>query len=154
MVTYRDGARTRSVGPPASGADYETTDLLDTDPQNPASRLRRRIRHRDVGISNQEGAVNIGRMLLAEANRINWRGKTTVKGEATDSAGIKHPTALMRAGDQIVVEDDEGLWTPQPINNTSHTQKDLTATVHMGAPPNSGEAFFAQLADATDRIAA
>jgi hypothetical protein len=154
MISYRDGAgRTHSVGPPGSGAEYESSDLLDTDPQNPANRLSRRWRHRQVGITNQEGALNIGRMLLAEANRVDWRGSTVVRGEATDSAGHKSPASHMRAGDRIVIEDDEEP-SEHPIVKTSYVHDDLAASVDIGAPPDSAEVLLAQLEAATDLLAA
>jgi hypothetical protein len=154
MISYSDGSgKTHSVGFPGSGADYETTDLLDTDSSNPANRLRGKRRHEQVGITNQEGALNIGRLLLAEANRIDWRGSTTIRGEATDDAGNKYPAREIKSGDQIVVEDDEGLWEPRPISHTSYQHSDLAVTVDIGATPHRGEVLLAQLVVATGLVA-
>lgn len=153
MITYSDGAgKTHTVGPPGSGAEYETTDLLDNDSSNPATKLGRKWQHRQVGITNQEGALNIGRMLLAEGNRVDWTGQVSVRGEATDSAGNRYPTDRVKAGDQIVVEDEEGLWEPRAIASTSHNHDDLEVTVSVGAPPESGEVLLAQLVAATDLV--
>lgn len=152
-ISYRDGAgTTHSVGPPGSGSDYETTDLLDTDPQNPANRLSRKWKHREVGITNQEGALLIGQLLLAEANLVDWRGTVEVKGEATDDAGNTYPVDMMRAGDRVVTEDDE-YPTERPVNSTSYQHDSMTDTVNIGAPPHRGEVLLAQLAAATDLIA-
>ena len=153
MISYRDGAgRTHSVGPPGSGADLETEDLLDSDPQNPANWLGRKWDHEQVGITNQEGALNIGRMLLAERNRVDWRGEVEIKGEATDEAGNVRPARQVRAGDQIVVEDEEGLWAPRSIMGTNYDDS-LTVKASIGAPANRGEVLLAQLAAATDLVA-
>ena len=148
-ITYRDGSGTNhTVGPPGSGADYETPQLQDTDPQNPANRVGRK-RHREVGITNQDGAVLIGQLLLAEANRVDWRGTTKIQGEATDSADNTLPAYMVRAGDRIVIEDDEDP-TERAINSTSYSHDDMTMTANSGASPHQLEVLLAQLAAVTD----
>jgi hypothetical protein len=156
-VSYRDPAGTiRSVGPPGSGSDHETDLLLDADPGNPAHRLGRRWKHEQVGIlggnetQQRDAAVNIARFLLAEANRVDWRGDIEVEAEARDEAGNVHPARQMRAGDQVVVEDEEALWAPKPVATTSYSQDSLVARVSVGAPPYRGEVMLAQLAAATE----
>lgn len=151
MVSYRDGSgKAHTVGPPGSGADHETTDLLDTDPQNPANRLKRKFRHRQVGITNQEGAIRIGQVLLASANRLDWQGSVDVRGEATDAQGNKHPVSAMRAGDWLAMEDEEGLLEEQPVVKTSHSHSDLVTQVDIGRPPDTAEVLIGQLEAATD----
>ncbi len=101
--------------------------------------------------SNQQGAVNIGRMLLYEANRLDWQGTVTVAGEATTEAGNTYPASRIRAGDWMLIEEDD--WQSlQPVNSTGYDHSDLLTTVHIGAPPNSGEVLLAQLAAATDLL--
>jgi hypothetical protein len=153
MITYDDeSGKKRSVGPPGSGADFETATLLDTDPDNPAVRLGGRKRHERVGITSQQGAVNIGVTLLTDANSTDWRGSTVIRGEATDDKGNKYPPAFVRAGDRLEMEDDDGINTQPIISTSPYTQDDLAVTVNVGAPPHRGETLLAQLVAATDLI--
>lgn len=151
-VTYRDGAGSvHSVGPPGSGADLTTADLADTDDGNPANRIPGRWRHADVGITSQAGALLIGRLLLAEANRVTWRGPIAIEGEVMDTAGGKHPACAVRAGDRIVVEDDDPA--ERTIVSTSYDHDALRLTANVGAPPRTVETLLAQLAAATELAA-
>jgi len=121
-ISYTDGAGTSlSVGPPGSNADYETTALLDTDTDNPAYRIPGAFKSESVGITSQQGAINIGTMILNERNRLDWRGSVQVSGEAEDEYGNKLPAALIRAGDRIVVSDsgDTTARTMRPPATTT-----------------------------------
>ena len=149
-VSYTDAAGTsKSVGPIGSNADYETNELLDIDPDNPAFRIQGAYATESVGITSQEGAVNIGKLILNERNRLQWRGSITLQGEATDENGNTYPVAEVRAGDQIIVEDDADL-TPRPVNSTSYSHSSLTLSANVGARPDSLESLLGQLAAVTD----
>ena len=151
-INYTDGAGTSlSVGPPGSNADYETTALLDTDTDNPAYRIPGAFKSESVGITSQQGAINIGTMILNERNRLDWRGSVQVSGEAEDEYGNKLPAALIRAGDRIVVSDS-GDTTARTIASTSYDHGSLTCTASIGATPDSLEALLGQLAAVTDLI--
>lgn len=146
MVFYTDGAgQTRSVGPVGSGADYETSLLTDPDPDNPAHRLPNRRKRASVGVTSQEGAVNIGVALLAEQYALTRRQTVSIQGYATDSAGNEHPAAMVRAGDRLLIEDDDGHIAEEPVNSTSFDQGSLTATANLGAAPHSVEVMLSQL---------
>ena len=149
-VNYQDAAgTTKSVGPIGSNADYETNELLDIDPDNPARRIPGAYAVESVGITSQEGAVNIGKLILNERNRLVWRGSVEIQGEATDENGNPYPVALVRAGDQIVIEDDADL-TPRPIQSTSYNHSSLSLSASVGARPDSLEALLGRLAAVTD----
>ena len=151
-INYTDGAGTSlSVGPPGSNADYETTALLDTDTDNPAHRIPGAFKSESVGITSQQGAINIGTMILNERNRLDWRGSVQVSGEAEDEYGNKLPAALIRAGDRIVISDS-GDTTERTIVSTSYDHSSLTCTASIGATPDSLEALLGQLAAVTDLI--
>lgn len=159
MVGWKDAAgRQYTAGPVGSGATYETATLEDTDPTNPAARLGRRWAFRDVGVlggdksEQQDLAVRLGAVLLNEANELDWRGSTTVYGEARDDAGVLHHPAAIRAGDQVVVEDNEALWTPRPVASTRYEHGDVAATLDIGASPHRGDTFLARLAAAADLV--
>lgn len=150
-VNYTDGAGTsRSVGPPGSNADYETTDLLDSDPNNPALRIPGAYKSESIGITSQQGAINCGVMILNERNRLDWRGSINIHGTARDANGNEYPAALVRAGDRIVVSDDDGA--ERTITSTSYDHDSLTCSASIGAPPDSLESLLAQLAAVTDLV--
>ena len=149
-VNYQDAAgTTKSVGPIGSNADYETDELVDIDPDNPARRIPGAYAVESVGITSQEGAVNIGKLILNERNRLVWRGSVELQGEVTDQNGNPYPVALVRAGDQIVIEDDADV-TPKPIQSTAYNHSSLSLSASVGARPDSLEALLGRLAAVTD----
>ncbi len=158
-VNYTDAAGTSlSVGPPGSNSDYETTDLLDSDTDNPAYRIPGAFKSETIGIAPVENgysysrlALNAGIMILNERNRLDWRGSVTITGEAEDENGNLFPAALIRAGDRIV-ESDGGDTTERTIVSTSYDHSSLTTTASIGATPDSLEALLGQLAAVTDLI--
>jgi len=158
-INYTDAAGTSlSVGPPGSNSDYETTDLLDNDPNNPAHRLPGAFKSESVGICPIEDgytysrlAVNIGTMILNERNRLDWRGSINVTGEAEDENGNTFPVAAIRAGDRIIITDGDA--TPRTVVSTSYDHDTLTCSAAIGAAPDSLESLLGQLAAVTDLIA-
>ena len=149
-VNYQDAAgTTKSVGPIGSNSDYETDELVDIDPDNPAKRIPGAYAVESVGITSQEGAVNIGKLILNERNRLVWRGSVELQGEVTDQNGNPYPVALVRAGDQIVIEDDADV-TPKPIQSTAYNHSSLSLSASVGARPDSLEALLGRLAAVTD----
>lgn len=152
-INYTDGAGTNlSVGPPGSNSDYETTSLLDTDLDNPAYRIPGAFKSESVGITTQQGAINIGTLILNERNRLDWRGSIEIQGEAEDQNGNVYPASLIRAGDRIVISDS-GDPTERTIVSTSYDHSSLTCSASIGAPPDSLESLLGQLAAVTDLIA-
>lgn len=138
VITYQSvGGDTLSVGFTGSGADYETSVLMDPNSNST------RIKLQDIGISYQEAAVVIGQLLLTEQNRLIQRGSITFSGTVTGIDGSTHPVAAIRAGDRVSVQEDVGAVVP--ISNTSYNHDDLTLTADLGAPSHSSDALFAQL---------
>ena len=151
-VSYEDGAGTTlSVGPPGSNSDLETTALLDSDTSNPAFRIAGAFASESVGITSQQGAINIGTMILNERNRLRWRGSVVLRGEVLDSNGSTYPVSEVRAGDQIVIGDDEDT-SPRPVNSTTYEHSSQSVTAAVGARPDSLEALLGQLSAVTERI--
>ena len=131
VVTYSDAAgQTHTVGPTDSGADYETDLLADTDPANPvnSSGIPRRYGSREIGITKQDGAVLIGQLLLRDANRRRYSGSAELKGRVADEAGNRWPAYMVRAGDYVIVEDDEDT-EPRKIVATTYSAGTTTATL-------------------------
>lgn len=145
-VTYDDGTGTKhSVGPPGSGADTEDTRLQDTDPTNPANNDG--ARHwtvYDAGITSQAGAILIGQLVLANANRQQWRGAVNLKHTVFDDSGNEYPVARVRAGDSIVVEDDADT-RPRRVVNTSYDGATDSVACSIGAPPNKLDVLLSRL---------
>ncbi len=143
LVNYDDGTGTTlSVGPTGSGAQTESALLLDTSPSNYANNDG--ARHwavYDAGITSAAGALLIGQLVLADANRKPWRGTITVKGSAVEQGGMAQPCGLVRAGDQCVVEDDPDTRVRQ-IVNTSYDGTNLSASV--GQPPDQLSVLLAR----------
>lgn len=131
VVTYSDAAgQTHTVGPTDSGADYETDLLADTDPANPVNvnGIPRRYGSREIGITSQDGAVLIGQLLLRDANRRRYSGSAELKGRVADEAGNRWPAYMVRAGDYVIVEDDEDT-EPRKIVATTYSAGTTTATL-------------------------
>jgi hypothetical protein len=149
-IAYEDASgTTMTVGPPGSNSDYETSDLLDADEDNPAHRIPGAYAKESVGITSQTGAVNIGVLLLNERNRLDWRGSVELSGEVEDSSGNTFPVSQIRAGDRIEFADDDRTHT---ITSTSYDHSSLTTRCDVGAQPDSFGALLEQLAAVTDRI--
>ena len=152
-INYTDGSGTPlSVGPPGSGADYETADLLDSNPDNPAHRIPGAFKSTSVGITSQQGAINIGVLILNERNRLDWRGSVEIQGEAEDASGNTYPSYLIRAGDRIVIADSDDS-TERTIVSTSYDHSSLTTNAAIGAAPDTLESLLGQLAAVTDLVA-
>jgi hypothetical protein len=152
-VNYTDGAGTSlSVGPPGSNSDYETAELLDSDIDNPAFRIPGAFKSESVGITSQQGAINIGVMILNERNRQDWRGSVSITGEAEDANGNLFPVSLIRAGDQLVISDAPSV-APRTIVATSYDHASLTCEADIGAQPDSLPALLGQLALVTGLVA-
>jgi hypothetical protein len=147
VITYTDGAgKQLSVGPPFSGADYETGDLWDTTEANRAP--TERIKVRDAGITTQGGAVLIGQALLRESNNQPRKGAVTITGDIeNDAGGIGHASDV-RACDRIVIVDDEEP-EEQRIVSTSYNHTDQICTANVGVAPANIETLLARLAAVT-----
>jgi hypothetical protein len=148
VVTYTDGAgREHSVGPPDSGADYETASLDASSPLNPVEKTR----VREGGLTSRTGAINIGVAALAEANAENRRGQVTITDTVRDSAGNERPTSVVRACDYVVIEDEAGGYPPetQPVVGTNYSHDTLAVSCELGLPAPSVEALLARLAART-----
>jgi hypothetical protein len=148
IVSYDDGSGVkRSVGPPDSGADSIQTSLRDLSDSNPANRTGGlHFLHFDAGITFQAGAILIGRVILAERNRQEWRGDIVLKDSVRDAAGNWHPVSMVRAGDRIVIEDDPADDVrPRRVVNTSWSADNQQVSCSIGAPPDRLDALLARL---------
>lgn len=143
QVVYDDGSGTRrTVGPPLSSSDLESEALVDTSADNPANQDRQRhYLALDAGITSQAGALLIGQMVLRARNIEAWRGSVTLSGEVQSEAGQVAPVAMVRAGDWLVVEDDEDQ-RPRRVVQTNYQDQTLQASV--GALPDHLDSLLAR----------
>lgn len=150
-VVYSDASgKEKSVGPRGSNADTETAELESIDPDNPAARIPGAYEVVNVGlVPLAADATNIGKLILNERNKLTWRGSVDIQGEATDENGNRYPVALVRAGDQIVIEDDADT-RPRPINSTSYSHSDMSLQANVGARPDTLESLLGRLAAVTE----
>lgn len=144
-VTYDDGTGKKlSVGPVGSGADVETSDMENSDPENPANEDgARHWRGYEAGITDLYGAKLIGAVVLAQAANSSWRGTVEVPNTVFDSAGVEHGVEDMRAGDRMVVEDDDDT-RPRFIRNTSYDGDRKSNKCSVGADPDRLDVLLAR----------
>lgn len=108
------------------------SDLLDTNPDNPAS-MHGIQRWTNITLSNPtttDSAVQIGRAALAEFNQPKAPGTINITGHVRDRAGHWQQGWKVRAGDTIAITDHPND-SPRLITETSwnHDSKQLTVTV-------------------------
>lgn len=130
----------RAVGYPGSGADYESSALIDDDPLNPVIRagLTRKVITRDVGKTSPEGAIILSRLALREAIRSTRTGSYTIPSLPNDVAPY-----YLWSGDRINIED--GYAQPQKIVSTTYDHGEGTVEAHVGAPPSKLDVYLARL---------
>lgn len=146
FITYQDNAGVKhSVGPPGSGADFETNSLQNVDPDNPVEGV---IGYHDIGISYRDAAIAVGQVALLDANSQDHRGDVELEGTVFDDAGNEYAAAMVRGGDRILIEDEE---EPQllPINSGSYDHNSEKVNAKVGATPHSLDVLLAKLVAVT-----
>jgi hypothetical protein len=153
VVTYQDPAgSTFRVGPPgALNVNATDASLLDTDPENPCNKDGSRTwKPINAGLTDQNGAILIGRLALLEANADKRKGTLQVHEYAYDEAGNRHPSWAIRGGDDIVVEDDpDSDFDGRRVISTAHDGAD-TLTASIGSVPDRLDALLGRLTIANE----
>jgi hypothetical protein len=136
VVQYQDvDGSTRTVGPPGSGADTESSDLKDSDPENPANKLG--LTKRDLlqmGVSTAAGATEVGRRFLLETRLLDRSGRARAVGWIEDDRGALHPYWAPRAGDEIAFVDASDK-SYRRIIRTEKDHDSRTVSFDLDAPP-------------------
>lgn len=136
MVAYTaENGSTRTVGPPGSGADTETADLKDSDPENPANQLG--ITRRDlltIGAGSVRDATQVGQRFLEETKLLDNSGRAVLVGHVEDDRGVLHAYHKVRAGDEITFVDAADP-SPRRIVRAEHTRESRSCSVDLDAPP-------------------
>lgn len=146
VVAYRDvDGSTRTVGPPGSGADTESADLKDYDPENPANQLG--IHRRDLlqmGTNTAAGATEVGRQFLEQTKLLDSSGQATLVGHVEDDRGVLHPYSHVHAGDDVTFVDADDTQ-PRRIVRAQSSHADRAVHVDLDAPPEGMAALLERL---------
>lgn len=107
VVTFRDKGVTRTVGPTGTAVDSISDELIDSDPQNPAT-LNGYNRVKilpDIGVSTLAGAIQIGKAWMNQQKIQSTAGQAELTGFVEDDHGVIYPASNVEAGDQISFTD-------------------------------------------------
>lgn len=140
QFTDVDGT-TKTVGPPGSGADYESTALVDDDPANPSNKLgiqRRALLTLGTGVTTE--AEQLGRIFLQATKELDSSGKADLVGWVEDDRGVLWPSWMVRAGDTLEVVDARNR-APRRIVKTAYSVASATNTVDLDSPPEGLQAI-------------
>lgn len=146
VVEYQEGSGvTRTVGPPGSGCDTVSADLLDDDPENPANELEvNRWTKLQMGTSTPSGAIKVGQRFLEETKALDSSGRAQLVGYVIDSRGVLHPASRVRGGDTISFVDSNDP-SERRIVRADYTHADRTCSIDLDAPPDALDALLARL---------
>jgi hypothetical protein len=124
-------------------------DLRDTSEDNPWNQWGRDHWYEDLTITGgqlEQDALQIGRAVLAEKNRIKYAGTLTATGYVRDRAGNPQPVAKVRAGDRICIS------TLNEVNRlvveTDYDAESKVLRVAVDLPFSTLEALFDRQANA------
>lgn len=137
VVQYQDvDGSTRTVGPVGSGANTESADLHDDDPENPANKLGIvRRAHLQMGIAGLPGdAIEAGRRFLEEQKLLDTSGQASLVGHVQDDRGVLHAAWKVRAGDTITFVDANDS-SPRRIVKTDYDHDTRTCRIDLDSPP-------------------
>ena len=147
VVQYTDvNGNTRTVGPPGSGANVESSELEITDTSHPAV-LANRTRRDTLdlkGIGTSSSALAVGKRFLEEANLLNRSGSATLVHYVMDDIGIFYPVSVVKAGDYIsFINSSDSSY--RKIVNSRYQHNDQTNEIDLDAPPSGLEALLERL---------
>lgn len=146
VVQYSDvDGSTRTVGPPGSSADTETSDLKDYDPDNPANQLGSPRRARLVmNTGTAASATAVGRAFLTEQKQLDSSGRARFVGHVEDDRGVLHPYTHVRAGDRVIFVDARDP-SPRRIIRADQDDASRTCSIDIDAPPEGLQALLERL---------
>lgn len=147
VVSYTDAdGSTRTVGPPGSGAGYETPELKLSDTDHPA--VRAELTRRDIldlrGLGTPATAITVGKRFLEEANLLSRSGSATLSGYVLDAYGVFWPAACVKSGDWISFVDSSDP-SYRKIVGKNYTHDSRAAEIDVDAPPQGLEALLERL---------
>lgn len=136
----------RTVGPPGSNSNVETSALEITDPDHPAVKANRTRRDRlDLrGIGSPEISIKVGERFLEQANLLNHSGSATISGYIPDDKGIFWPVGQMKSGDWISFGDAHDPSYRKIVHKT-YNHRNRSAEIDIDAPPSGLDALLERL---------
>lgn len=153
IVRFNDVSGTvLSVGPVGSGATYETAELQDLDPTNPANELGIRkwqalqmgVSAYDPGTVRPGAAIKIGQRFLADQRELNTSGEASLVGHVQDDHGVLWPAWMVRAGDSITFIDAHDP-VPRHIVRAEYTDQTKTCQISLDSPSEALTAYLERL---------
>jgi hypothetical protein len=146
IVQYTDvtGA-SRTVGPPGSGAEATSSQLIDEDPENPLNEIGiRKYAKLSMGTSTVAGATQVGAKFLTEQAELESSGQATIVGYVEDESGVLYPAWAIRAGDTIAFVDASDP-SARRIVHASYEDASRSCQVQLDQPPDSLTAILERL---------
>lgn len=139
IVTYNDAAgRAHSVGPPGASVETEDAALVDTSDTNPVVRAGLSPKWEVLEVSapiDEDTAIHIGTIWLAERSIEQRRGQITVVGSAVHPTAGRLPVSRIKAGDSIRVQDaGKTLGVPRKVIETNYTHAERTNVLTLDTP--------------------
>jgi hypothetical protein len=146
VVQFNDvDGSTKTVGPPGSGCDVESSYLKDLDPDNPANRLGMTRRDKLVmGTSTAAGAIEVGRRFLEEQKALDRSGRAVLVGHVEDDHGVIYPYSEVKAGDLATFVDAADV-SYRRIVKADHDDTNKSVTIDLDAPPEGLQAVLERL---------
>lgn len=148
LVQYPDvDGTTKIVGPPGSGYQMTSSNLVDSDPLNPANQipgLRRWTKIAMNGVATKLGAIETGKRFLEQTKLLDGSGEATLNGYVEDDHGTFWPYYCVRSGDLIEFVDSS-IPGDRYIVSASRSRASRSVTISLDAPPDSMEALLERL---------
>lgn len=136
VVAWQDvDGSTKTVGPPGSGATYESASLEITDPDHPAVRagIPRRDRIVTKTVCDFPTSLKLGENWLAEANELSHSGTCNLTHYVLDDKGIYHPASVVKAGDEVFFPGS-GDPSYRRITHVDYDHNERKAACTLDAP--------------------
>ena len=145
IVSYSDfGGRSLKAGYPGSGADTESSKLVDTKNNVLAQRGRQRTLQLSLTApSTAARATQVGQVALEEKARMNLRGEATLTGQAQDSNGVWRPVSQIQAGDRIIFADRS--WITRRIVDLTYSEATDTCSISLDSTPARLDAILERM---------
>jgi hypothetical protein len=146
QFTASDGT-TQTVGPPGANVTVTDSSLADPDPENPATKAGLTIWSPPVSTdaTTAAQAISIGQDFLAAQKTVDTSGSASLVAYVQDAVtGAFWPSYMVRFADTLEVTDAADP-SPRRVVSTSYDNPSKTNTVQLDQPPDTFDAFLAEM---------